>query len=352
MNSLFYYLPAHSGEKSYNTENPFVSILIPARNEEKNIKRAIDSVLENDYDDFECIVLDDNSTDRTSEILNSYRDSRLTVIKGKALPEGWIGKNWACHQLSNKSNGEIILFSDADTFHDKNGISKLVKKMTYTDADLLSGFPKQIVKTIGEALVVPFIGLFAFGVLPHFLFRIKKFNWASCSNGQYQCFKKRAYDEFGGYEKIHHVLADDVAFARQMKGEGKKVVYTDCSSQISSRMYIGFRDSFLGFSKSFYPTLNESKILAVLVFIFITLFFLSPYLLILLSNTVNSWLCFGISLMMWLFALINLRTNPLCIFLHPIVPFVLNSILIHSILSSKKDGYVWKDRVYKQKGGI
>jgi chlorobactene glucosyltransferase len=349
-NCFFFYFPLKSRDNDYISENPTVSVLIPARNEERNIKKALDSVLTNDYSNFECIILDDNSTDRTLEILNGYSDVRLKILHGKPLPANWIGKNWACHQLSKAAKGEIILFSDADTFHERDGISRLVKKMKHTNADLLSGFPRQIIGTVGEALVVPFIGLFAFGALPHFLFRFRKLSWASCSNGQYQCFKKQAYDDFGGYSKIYNILADDVAFARKMKSEGKRVVYTECSSQISSRMYMGFKDAFKGFSKSFFPTLGESKVLAVIVFCVISLFFLLPYILLFFQNTTSVWMCLVISVLMWMLSLMNIRANPLYVILHPIVPFVLNSILVHSVISYKNDGYIWKDRVYK-KGG-
>lgn len=348
VNCLFYYFPQLNQINYYKTATPRLSVLVPARNEEKNIKIAVDSILASDYPNLECIVLDDNSTDKTREILDGYTDKRLSVITGKPLPEKWIGKNWACHQLSQNAHGEIILFSDADTVHSKKGLSMLVKKMIKTNADLLSGIPKQIVKSFGEAITIPFIGLFSFGALPHFLFRTKAFNWTTASNGQYQCFKEKTYKALGGYKTISNILADDVAFPRLLKSKSKKVVYTNVSKQVSSRMYEGFKESFNGFAKSFYPTINESPLLAMLVAIVIFMFFLSPYLLLCFSLFVNGLICLIISISLWIISCINIHANPCISIFHPIVPFILIAMLIKSVFSYSNEGYLWKGRRYNK----
>ena len=101
------------------TESPFISILVPARNEERLIQACIESLVLQEYDNFEVIVLNDNSTDKTGDILHtmSQQYSHLRIIKGKELPEGWVGKNYACHTLSLEAKGEYLLFTDADTIH-------------------------------------------------------------------------------------------------------------------------------------------------------------------------------------------------------------------------------------------
>ncbi len=98
---------------------PFISILVPARNEEHNIEACVVSLLSQDYPDYEVIVLDDHSKDDTLDILQriSRKNSRLRVLNGSPLPEGWLGKHWACHQLYQASSGEFLLFTDADTIH-------------------------------------------------------------------------------------------------------------------------------------------------------------------------------------------------------------------------------------------
>jgi chlorobactene glucosyltransferase len=101
---------------------PAISILVPARNERKNIKKCIQSLLEQDYENYELLVLDDNSTDETLKILNNTPDenNKLKIIQGKPLPKDWLGKNWTCKQLSEEAKGEYLLFTDADTTHKKN----------------------------------------------------------------------------------------------------------------------------------------------------------------------------------------------------------------------------------------
>ncbi len=348
INCYFYYYPSKGETLQKKMEEPLLSVLIPARNEEKNIKNAVDSVLNNCELYLECIVLNDNSTDKTMEILSEYSDKRLRIISGKPLPKGWIGKNWACHQLAQNAQGQIILFSDADTIHTKHGLNLLVKKMNYTNADLLSGIPKQIIKSFGEALTVPFLGLFSLGALPHFLFRLKQIKWAAASNGQYQCFKKKSYEEMGGYTAIYNILADDIAFPRRFKAQKKKVVYTNISNLVSSRMYDGFKDAFKGFSKSFYPTINESPILAAIVCLAIFLMFLSPYCLLFFSFSLKALLSLIFSLTVWCFACLNIRVHALIIFLHPIVPFILIAMLINSVFSYHHQGYLWKGRRYSE----
>lgn len=148
--------------------NPFISVLVPARNEQDNIGECIKSLLIQDYPDFEVIVLDDNSTDRTWEILEklSLEYSRLRIIKGKPLPDGWFGKHWACHQLSQHANGEIFLFTDADTRHKPNSLRDGIAGMMGEKADLITAFPREEVISWGERMTVPLFPWFILSFLP------------------------------------------------------------------------------------------------------------------------------------------------------------------------------------------
>ena len=115
---------------------PKVSICIPARNEENVIQRCVESVLNQDYDNFEVCVLDDNSEDKTLSILNNLEltTNKLSVIHGSPKPDDWLGKPWACHQLANKSDGEILIFVDADVWMEPFVISKTVANLHKRDA--------------------------------------------------------------------------------------------------------------------------------------------------------------------------------------------------------------------------
>jgi len=123
---------------------PMVSVLVPARNEALNIAACITSLLEQDYPDFEVIVLNDNSTDETPGILARLSKShpRLQVLHGSPLPEDWHGKNWACRQLDQAATGELILFTDADTRHTPDMLRASVSALLAEGADLVTAFPR------------------------------------------------------------------------------------------------------------------------------------------------------------------------------------------------------------------
>jgi chlorobactene glucosyltransferase len=135
---------------------PLTSILIPARNEEVSIRDCVVSLLEQDYPNIEIIVLDDHSTDNTAKILSelAITTSKLKIIEGKEIPPGWLGKNWACNQLGELSQGSILLFTDADTHHEPKAVREAVSTMIAQRLDFLSALPFQIVETLGEKLLV------------------------------------------------------------------------------------------------------------------------------------------------------------------------------------------------------
>ena len=156
---------------------PRVSVLVPARNEEHNIEACMTSLLKQEYPDFEVIVLDDHSTDNTLSILTHLvkRDNHLQIIEGRPLPDGWLGKHWACHQLDRATTGELILFVDADTRHTPDMLLDSVSALLAERADLVTAFPRKEMVTWGERLLVPVIGFGIFTFIPVRWFR----NYAS-----------------------------------------------------------------------------------------------------------------------------------------------------------------------------
>ncbi|MEJ2618211.1 MAG: glycosyltransferase family 2 protein, partial [Ignavibacteriaceae bacterium] len=129
--TLYNYLtaPEINGKNKNIFSNRFISVLIPARNEESNIKDCLLSVINQNYTNFEIIVLDDESSDNTYEIVNdiSANNKKVKLLRGKPLPAGWLGKNWACSQLAENSTGDILLFIDADVNLSDNAINSGLK---------------------------------------------------------------------------------------------------------------------------------------------------------------------------------------------------------------------------------
>ena len=176
--------------------------MIPARNEEVNIKRCLYSLIDQSYKNLEIIVLDDDSDDQTYNIVKdvSKNFSSIKLIKGERKLNGWTGKNWACHQLSKFAKGDFLLFIDADTKLQKNIISETVSEMNNNDVDLISLFPNRITNTAIDKIISVTIGWFIFSCLP-IIFSNKNPMFSSAF-GQFLLFRKGAYFSIGGHESI------------------------------------------------------------------------------------------------------------------------------------------------------
>ena len=259
-------------------EYPFVSVLVPARNEAPSIGRCISSLLAQDYPDYEVIVLNDNSTDDTSRILEKFAqsNSRLHVIQGTPLPEDWLGKHWACHQLDLVAKGELILFTDADTFHTPDMLRSSVSALIAEHADLVSAFPHEEMLTWGERLLVPIMcwGIFTF--IPIRL--VQKMHWPllAISIGQFMLFRRQAYDMLGGFEAVKREVVDDVCMGRILIDKGGEWRLLDGTRQVSCRMYRGFREAVGGFSKTIFAVYDYRILPFIIFWLLAGLAFLGP----------------------------------------------------------------------------
>ena len=198
-------------------QGPKVSVCIPARNEEKNIESCIRSFMAQSYENYEVLVLNDNSEDGTAGILSSLAlefPGKLRVFDGKPLEEGWTGKIFAMNQLIQYADGEYLLFSDADTIHGRDSIAFAVTNLTVHNADMLSGYIKERVVTFGERITIPLMFMLTGFVLPMFLNRITPFSFTSVAIGQYIMIKRRAFEDVGGYETMKNLISEDVFLAR------------------------------------------------------------------------------------------------------------------------------------------
>jgi len=233
-------------------KTPLVSILIPARNEADNIGSTLRLLLEQDYPSFEIIVLDDNSSDGTLEIARSVSDTdpRAYVLSGLPLPDGWLGKNWACHQLARRARGDLLLFTDADVRWNPGALSAVVRHSDENCADLLAIFPTQETVTWGERLVVPLMGLAISGYLP--VLAVHHIPWAAfaAANGQCLLFDRGAYVRIGGHQAVKTSLIEDVSLARHVKRRGLRLRMADGAGLVSNRMYHTWAEVRNGFAKN------------------------------------------------------------------------------------------------------
>ena len=254
-------------------ERPLVSILIPARNEEKNIGNILDDILHQDYTEIEVIVFNDISTDRTAEIVREYAlaDGRITLTDSDFLPEGWLGKNWACQSLSKKAKGDFLLFLDADVRIGNELILNAVSFAKNFKLALVSIFPKQIIKTIGEKITVPNMNYILLSLLPLILVRKLGNPSIAAANGQFMFFDSRIYKSMQPHLKMKNNKVEDIGISRYLKSEKQRIACLVGDNTIQCRMYNGFNDAVNGFSKNVTAFFGNSLILA-LVFWFITSF--------------------------------------------------------------------------------
>ncbi len=242
------------------TEAPFVSVLVPARNEERTIERCVRSLLQQTYPSFEVLVLDDESEDRTREILGRLAagNARLRVLSGSPLPRGWVGKCHACAQLAARAQGELLLFTDADTEHKPGALSAAVLSLQASSADLLSVVTRLEMGTLAERLLLPIIPFMILSFLPCALIERVRHPKIAVANGQFMLFRRSAYEAAGGHAAVASDLIEDVSLARVMKTKGFKVALRDGQEQVSCRMYRGFRELWEGFTKNLFAATSYS----------------------------------------------------------------------------------------------
>lgn len=247
------------------TSAPKVSVCIPARNEETNIRRCVEAVLRQDYPNLEVIVLDDRSTDSTLTLLNDIaaRDSRLIPISGSDLPEGWAGKPHALYQASAAAKGEWLCFVDADTFLAPNALSAVYAKALETKADLFTVMTKQILGSFWERTVMPLVmTALSVGFSP------RKVNDPSrrdaVANGQFIFIKRSIYDLIGGHERIKDQIVEDKALSENVKWNGHRLVVANGMQLVSTRMYTSLETMWEGWTKNIYLGLRDHPSLLLL----------------------------------------------------------------------------------------
>jgi chlorobactene glucosyltransferase len=235
---------------------PMLSIIVPARNEERQIAECVESLLAQRYPHFEVIAVNDRSDDRTGAILAeiSARDPRLTVIHGEALPPGWIGKPWAIAQGARIARGEWLIFTDADTTHAPLAAASAIRYARDACAQAVSLLPVQRFESAAERVVLPSIlWMIAFSVGSLDAINDRKRTDAAIFNGQYIAFLRSAYDAIGGHAAVKNAIAEDYELARLLKRDGRFITrLAGANGLVQTRMYRSFAEIWHGFGKNLY----------------------------------------------------------------------------------------------------
>lgn len=235
---------------------PSLSVIVPARNEERSIERCVRSLLAQTLHDYEVIVVDDRSEDRTGAILAelALEDRRLRVIAGAPLPGGWVGKPWALAQGVRAARGAWLLFTDADTCHAPHAFSSALAFVRARGADALSIWTHQELGSWGERAVLPTIMtmvMLGSGTMAQVNDPADRDH--ALANGQFILVARAAHEALGGFDALRGEIVEDIAFARRLKADGRfRLVLADGAQLVRVRMYTSLRELWDGFTKNMY----------------------------------------------------------------------------------------------------
>ena len=342
---------------------PLVSLVIPARNESRNIRRCTESALASRYPRLEVIVVDDHSTDDTAEIADQLAasDSRLRVITPPALPDGWFGKQWACATGAAAARGELLGFMDADTWQAPDLVTRVVSAMRARGSDLLSVAGMQELGSFWERMIQPQI--FAI-MLQRFggteLVNGSRSASQKIANGQCLWVRRDAYDALDGHAAVKHEVAEDVALAQLWFRAGRTVTLVLGLSQLSTRMYTSLRELIEGWGKNIYAGGRKAMPLGAFGRAIYPLLLVTPGLLGVVPPIVLALGLLGVvgagaltwaaiatsaNLVWWLLVYLWLRLSPVYALLHPLGAAMVLYIALGAIARGRR--VRWKERDYR-----
>jgi chlorobactene glucosyltransferase len=337
---------------------PKVSVLVPARNEEKNIRKCVQSLLAQDYPSFEVLVLDDQSSDGTGAILEEIASHQqgLTVLAGSPAPKGILGKNWACAQLVQRAQGDLLFFTDADTLHQPQTLRATVTALLGEQADMLSGYPRQEMQSWGERLLVPFFLWASLCFNPLWLSYWLRLPALSGAVGQMMLFRRSAYQAIGGHDQLGSFTLDDVMLARRTKAAGLRWRVAKITDLVACRMYTGPREAFDGLARHYFAIFDYRLLSYVFVFAWLAVMFWKPLISLAQlaihggaqAELVELVVCVGLALLLWLTAYIELKVPPGLALVYPVAVFAAGVVAIQSLRLSLTGRLTWKERPLAQ----
>jgi len=342
---------------------PLVSVLVPARNEEANIGRCLDSLLNQEYPNFEVIVISDRSTDRTTEIVKEYgKDPRVKLLEVTELPEGWTGKNHALHRGVQEAKGEWLLFVDADTRLSRRCIVQTMAHALDQDVDMVSLLGKMEHRTFWEKMLVPPLGVTLMLWYPPKLIN-KRGGRVGFANGQFMLIKRETYEACGGHAGVRGELLEDIAMGKKMKRMGGHVNLALAPTLYTARMYRDLWALLRGWSRILHSGLHKNAWLIALhiaATLYISILPLAAFawgVWGVFAGRAGSWPVVILSVLVWGLMVWAVGgtywvsdSDRRYAVLHPVSCIVIVGILFHSLYTAVAGrGIVWRGTVYPSK---
>lgn len=331
---------------------PLVSVIVPARNEARNIERCVRSILATAYNPIEVIVVDDRSTDGTAEIVEPATGGRLTLVRGAELPPGWFGKQWAIVQGYQASKGELLVFADADTRHEPELIPRAVRGFETERVDLFSVMPRQEMRTFWERLIQPHVFL-ALDTGLGSLARVNRtrIEWNAVANGQFILTSRQAYESVGTHEAVKDTVTDDLRLAQTYVRAGKDIFLAHATEFMSTRMYASLGEIIAGWSKNLatgvphmMPPVRWIRALVPYLMWMPALFWLAPPIAWLATGWHVAAIATGISLLTWLVVYAIARAPLWYAALYPLGAAIVAFIMLRSAWRGRR--IEWRGRTY------
>ena len=341
---------------------PQVSVIVPARNEERYIARCLDSLLGQDYPSFEIIAINDSSTDRTGEIMKTYaaKDSRVIHIDASPKPEGWTGKNWACYQGYLHARGELLMFTDADSRHLPSAMPLAVGHVVSQNLDALTAVPRLICNDFWTKMTMPVLATFL-----HTRFSPIRVNDPNTKTGyffgSFFLITRSTYEAVGTHEGVREELVEDGALGGKVKASKFRMKMVRGESLIDAVWARDLRTLWQGLRRFMIPVYYQDKadayMMVVAVFFILFAPFVSlPYLLV-ASFVGNLSFIILVGLQVSTIALIMITIaaqcrfaifeTPLYAFAAPLSGALISFSFMFAIVDAKNKGAVsWRDRKY------
>ncbi len=336
---------------------PAVSVLIPARDEELSIGAAVASVLASVGVEFEVVVMDDCSTDRTAAIVRAMveKDARVRLEQAPALPQGWNGKQHACWSLAQVARHEVMCFVDADVRLEPEALARMAAFQVRRDCGLVSGFPRQVTKTWLEWLLLPLIHFVLLGFLPVSRMRMSTDPAFAAGCGQFLMVRREAYFACGGHPKIKATMHDGLLLPRLFRQCGYKTDLADITRLATCRMYSNARQVWFGLAKNATEGIADpvriGPISLVLVLGQVLPFVLAGWFAAAGGASVAVWVYLGVGMVgAWLprvLAASRFQQSWRGAVLHPVGIVVLLAVQWYALTRKLMGGAVsWKSRAY------
>ncbi len=345
-------------------------MIIPARNEEANIERAVRSIAAQGGVPLEIIVVDDQSEDRTGEILTRLKAEipSLRALRVDTLPDGWLGKPHALACGAKIASADWLLFTDADAEHGPGSLAELLERAEKEQVDLLSLSPGQLTPTWWEKAVIPLVYAWLAKLYSFDEVNDPK-SAAAAANGQYLLVRRAVYERIGGHEAVRAEILEDVALARRVKAAGGRLLFLPGAPWVQTRMYRTFSAMWEGWTKNLYLLYGRNVKLILgtiattalvdwmpIAFLFVPVAFRRE----LTSQSVVYlvWLYYFVLINIFIFQYRLYRRRLLELDFHPALAnyywlgsALLGALLLNSLRAHRWSGHVrWKGRAYSTKG--